>query len=407
MKSRLINITMTLILTVAAFAGGYALGQLRLLQQPLFRTDGGTPAQVEDTFTPFWEVWDLVHVRFVDQPIDDVALMEGAIEGMLTALDDPHTRYLSPEDEEMTRENMEGEIEGIGAEVSEEDGHIVIVSPIEGSPAEAAGLLPGDILLTADAVALSGMSVLEAAQLVRGPKGTVVVLGVEREGEQFELSIERDTIKIASVRGEMLEDNVAYVRLTQFGQNSDEDLEALLATLTAQNPKGVILDLRRNPGGSLETAVNIADEFLPAGIILYERFGTGRETEFESTDEGLADDLPLVVLLDEGSASASEVLAGAIQDRERGVLIGQTSFGKGTVQSWQGLSNGGGVRITTARWLTPNDTWIHDAGLTPDYFIPVAEVGEEDLQLEAAINFLNGEAVISIPPEEEELETND
>lgn len=398
MKSRLINILMTLILTLTAFAGGYVLGQSSLTTLPMFQSNGGTPANLEETFSPFWEVWDLVHARFVEQPVNDVALMEGAIEGMLATLDDPHTRYLSPEDEALTRENMEGEIQGIGAEVSEEEGYIVIVSPIEGSPAEAAGLLPGDILLTADSVALSGMSVLEAAQLVRGPKGTVVQLRVERDGEQFEVSIERDTIKIASVRGEILEDNLAYVRLTQFGQSSDEDLEELLSTLTAQNPAGVILDLRRNPGGSLETAVNIADQFLPAGVILYERFGTGRETEFESTDEGFADNLPLVVLLDEGSASASEVLAGAIQARERGVLIGQTSFGKGTVQSWQGLSNGGGVRITTARWLTPNDTWIHDAGLTPDYFIPVAEAGAEDLQLEAAVDFLLGKEVISIPP---------
>ena len=402
MKLRLFNIVMTLALTVTAFAGGYVIGQSGLAPLPLFQNYGGTPANLEDTFTPFWEVWDLVHARFVEQPVDNVALVEGAIEGMLATLDDPHTRYLSPEDEALTRENMEGEIQGIGAEVSEEDGRIVIVSPIEGSPAEAAGLLPGDVLLTADSVDLVGMSVLEAAQLVRGPKGTVVVLGIERDGEQFEVSIERDTIKIASVRGEMLDNGLAYIRLTQFGQSSDEDLEALLETLTAQNPAGIILDLRRNPGGSLDTAVNIADQFLPEGIILSERFGTGRETEFESTDEGFADDLPLAVLLDEGSASASEVLAGAIQDRERGVLIGQTSFGKGTVQSWQALSNGGGVRITTARWLTPNDNWIHESGLTPDYFIPLSKADEEDVQLEAAIDFLMGEEVISIPPQPQE-----
>jgi carboxyl-terminal processing protease len=241
------------------------------------------------------------------------------------------------------------------------------------------------------------MSVLEAAQLVRGPKGTMVVLGVERAGEQFELSIERDTIKIASVRGEMLPENLAYVRLTQFGEHSDEDLADLLETLTAQNPQGLILDLRRNPGGSLDTAVNIADQFLPVGIVLHERFGDGRQTDFDSTDKGFVDELPLVVLIDEGSASASEVLAGAIQDRERGTLIGQTSFGKGTVQSWQQLSNGGGVRITTARWLTPDDNWIHDAGLAPDYFIPVGE-GETDTQLQAAIDFLLGQEIISIPP---------
>jgi carboxyl-terminal processing protease len=364
----------------------------------LIANNGGTPAALEATFSPFWEVWDLVHTRYFDQPVDDTLLIEGAIEGMLAVLDDPHTRYLSPEDQALSRENMSGEFQGIGAEVSEEEGHIVIVSPIEGSPAEAAGLQPGDILLTADSVELSGMSVIEAAQLVRGPKGTVVVLGIERDGQRFELSIERDTIKITSVRGEMLEENLAYVRLTQFGESSDEELEALLTTLTAQNPAGLILDLRRNPGGSLETAVNVADQFLPEGVILYERFGNGRQTDFDSSDRGLADDIPLVLLIDEGSASASEVLAGAVQDRERGILIGQTTFGKGTVQSWQELRNGGGLRLTTARWLTPDDNWVHETGLTPDYFIPLVE-GEEDAQLEAAVDFLLGEEVISIPPE--------
>lgn len=399
MNSRIINLFFLVIFTATGFAGGYVVGQSGLGSVQIFANQGGTPANLEDSFSPFWEVWDLVHARYVEQPVDDEQLIEGAIEGMLATLDDPHTRYLSPEDQALTRENMAGEIQGIGAEVSEEEGSIVIVSPIEGSPAEAAGLQPGDILLTADGVELSGLSVIEAAQLVRGPKGTVVVLDVEREGERFEVSIERDTIKIASVRGEMLEGNLAYVRLTQFGEHSDEELEELLTSLTAQNPDGLILDLRRNPGGSLETAVNIADQFLPEGVILHERFGNGRQTDFDSSDEGLADDLPLVLLIDEGSASASEVLAGAIQDRERGVLIGQTSFGKGTVQSWQQLSNGGGVRITTARWLTPDDNWIHEAGLTPDYFIPVTEDGEEDSQLQAAISFLLGEEIISVPPE--------
>jgi carboxyl-terminal processing protease len=399
MNSRIINFFFLLIFTVTGFAGGYVVGQSGVAPVQLFGSTGGTPAKLEESFTPFWEVWDLVHARYFEQPLDDELLIEGAIEGMLAVLEDPHTRYLSPEDQALSRESMSGEIQGIGAEVSEEEGHIVIVSPIEGSPAEAAGLQPGDILLTADGVELSGLSVIEAAQLVRGPKGTVVVLGVEREGQRFELSIERDTVKIASVRGEMLEENLAYVRLTQFGENSDEELEALLTNLTTQNPEGLILDLRRNPGGSLETAVNIADQFLPEGVILHERFGNGRQTVFDSSDYGLADDLPLVLLIDEGSASASEVLAGAIQDRERGVLIGQTSFGKGTVQSWQELSNGGGVRITTARWLTPDDNWIHEAGVTPDYFIPAAEAGEEDAQLEAAVSFLLGEEIISIPPE--------
>jgi carboxyl-terminal processing protease len=231
----------------------------------------------------------------------------------------------------------------------------------------------------------------------------MVVLGIERDGELFEVEIERDIIRVPSVRGEMLEDGLAYVRLTQFGTQTDEELEELLNTLMAQNPQGMILDMRRNPGGSLDTAVNIADQFLGDGRILLERFGDGRETEFESTDKGLAEDIPLVVLIDEGSASASEVLAGAIQDRGRGTLIGQLSFGKGTVQTWQELSNGGGVRITTARWLTPDENWVHGEGLSPDYYIPLTE-SEEDDQLEAAVDFLLGKEIISIPPEDDKEE---
>ncbi|HEX6385253.1 MAG TPA: S41 family peptidase, partial [Anaerolineae bacterium] len=179
-------------------------------------------------------------------------------------------------------------------------------------------------------------------------------------------------------------------------------LEALLPTLLAENPSGLILDLRRNPGGSLDTTVSIADQFLEEGVVLLQRFGDSQERVYESSDAGLAEDIPMVVLIDEGSASASEVLAGAIRDRERGVLIGQTSFGKGTVQTWHRLSNEGGIRITIAQWLTPDEVSIHENGLAPDYFIPKPEVTAqdefEDTQLQAAIDYLQGETVISVPP---------
>ncbi len=388
-----------ILLTLIAFITGYIFGQSPNAPISIFRTTVGVPDDVAESFSPFWEVWDLIHENYFDQPLDDPLLIEGAIDGMLAVLDDPNTRYLSPEDQAMTEQNIEGEIQGIGAEVTEEDGNITIVSPIEGSPAEAAGLQPGDILRTSDGAELTGMSVLEAALLVRGPKGSIVLLGIERDGELFEVEIERDTIRIPSVRGEVLEEGIAYVRLTQFGIQTDEELAELLPTLLEDNPTGLILDLRRNPGGSLDTAVNISEQFLAEGAILIERFGDGREREFDAEDGEIAETIPMAVLIDEGSASASEVLAGAIQDRERGILIGQTSFGKGTVQSWQELSNGGGVRITIARWLTPEERWVHEEGLTPEYFIPLTE-SEEDEQLDAAIDYLLGENIISIPPEE-------
>lgn len=395
------------IFSIFAFTGGYLLGQSPVAPVNLFGIVNGRTLNNPDDIKAFWEVWDLAHTRYLRQPVDDTALIDGAINGMLDTLGDPHTRYLSPSDQEAATQSMSGEFQGIGAEVESVDGAVTIVTPIDGSPAQAAGLQPGDILREADGVSLTGMDVTEAAALVRGPAGTTVHLVIERDGETFELAITRDVVKLASARGEMLDEGIAYIRLSRFANDTDQELQNILTDLLAQNPTGIILDLRRNPGGALDTTVNIADQFLPEGVTLVERFGDSRERQFQSSDKGLAEDIPLVILIDEGSASASEVLAGAIQDRGRGALIGNTSFGKGTVQTWQTLANDGGVRITIAEWLTPDKTSIHETGLTPDYFIPLdPDNPDEDTQLQAAIDYLLGKTIISIPPAEEEPENN-
>lgn len=384
------------------FFGGYVFGQSPVAPLQVF-ADAAVPSTVDEQFDPFWETWNLVHERYLRQPVDDEVLVKGAIDGMLASLGDPHTRYLSPQDQQAAEESMDGEFQGIGAEVEDVDGNITVVAPIDGSPAAAAGIQPGDILRVADGVELTGMDVTEAAALVRGPAGTTVSLVIERDGELINLDIVRDVIKLATVRGEILDEGIAYLRLSRFGNTTDEELQEVLPGLLAENPSGLILDLRRNPGGSLDTVVDIADQFLSGGVALVERFGDGEERPFEISDDGLAQDVPLVVLIDEGSASASEVLAGAIQDRDRGVLIGQISFGKGTVQTWHTLSNNGGVRVTIAEWLTPNKNSIDQIGLTPDYYIPLPDVENgvefEDTQLQAAIDYLQGKTVISIPPE--------
>lgn len=393
----------SIMLIALAFAVGYLYGQSPIAPYSAF--PGATTAVQSSTraeFRVLFEVFDLLNTRFVRQPLDATTLIEGAINGMLETVEDEHTRYLSPEAQAAAEQSFQGEFQGIGAEVESIDGDITIVSPIDGSPAEAAGLQPGDIIRESDGVELTGMDISEAAALVRGPAGTAVNLLIEREGERFPLEIIRGIIKLESVRGEILEENIAYIRLSNFGGNTDEDLTAMLDELLAQNPDGLILDLRRNPGGSLDTVVSVADEFLDEGVVLYEEFGNGRRELFESEDDNkLAETIEMVVLVDEGSASASEVLAGAIQDRERAIVIGQTTFGKGTVQTWQPLSNGGGVRITIAQWLTPDEAWIHQNGLEPDIFIPQPELGSnfEDLQLQAAIDYLLGKDVISVPPE--------
>ena len=349
------------------------------------------PAGAEDSIRPLLESWQLLHEKFFDQPLDDAMLFEAAIDGMLASLNDPNTRYLAPEQEKAARAAQQGSIEGIGAEVTEQDGAIVIVAPYEGSPAEAAGLQQGDIVREADGVDLADMSIFEAAALVRGPAGTDVRLLIERAGELMEVSVTRDVIRVPSVRGEILDEGLAYVRLSRFGNNTAEELQGSLADLLVGQPKGLILDLRGNPGGNLNAVVDIADQFLDDGLVLTQRFGDGREREYESGTDGLAQEIPLVVLIDEGSASASEVLAGAIRDRDRGLLVGAVSFGKGTVQNWERLSNGGGLRITISRWLTPNGDWVHESGLDPDVLIPLSEIQSEtgiDNQLRVAINYL-------------------
>jgi len=399
MKREIIRFCAFLLLAILLFTAGYTFGQSQFAPVHLPLRALATPNEAEQAFQPFWETWRFLHAEYFDQPLDDNILAEGAIEGMLAKLGDANTRYLSPENEQASRQSFQGNIEGIGAEVTNMDGAIVIVAPYEGSPAEAAGLRQGDILREANGITLTGMDVTEAAALVRGPSGTIVHLIVERDGELIEMEVMRGVISIPSVRGEILEKDIAYLRLSRFNNNSADEMADILDELMAQDPNGLILDLRSNPGGSLTTAVDVADHFLGDGTILLERFGNGTEKLFEARDNGLAESIPLVVLVDQGSASASEVLAGAIRDRERGILLGDTTFGKGTVQTWKGLSNGGGVRITIARWLTPEGTWVHGEGLVPDLVVPLHDVTSEDStetsaeaftddQLKAAIDYL-------------------
>jgi carboxyl-terminal processing protease len=373
------------------FIGGCAIGQSRYSPLALIGSAAERRVQTADAFKPFWETLELIHEDYFDQPLDEDLLAKGAIDGMLSSLGDPNTRYLPPDQEAAARNAMDGHLEGIGAEVTTIEGAIVIVAPYEGSPAEEAGILAGDILRKADGVELTGMNPSEAASLVRGLAGTPVLLEIERDGTILEIEVIRGVINIPSVRGEILADDIAYIRLSRFGNESGKELADLVDTLSEDNPSGMILDLRGNPGGSLSTAVDVADQFLDDGTVLVERFGNGDEKVYESREEGDAQDLPLVVIIDQGSASASEVVAGAVQNRQRGILVGETSFGKGTVQVWKELSNGGGVRITVARWLTPNEEWIHEQGIEPDIRVELNDpAGEElyDSQLQAAIDYL-------------------
>jgi carboxyl-terminal processing protease len=400
MRIRFGSVLIAIVIFVIGLNAGYIFGQSPWAPFNAFTGAGLTPPTDRQATDAFLEAWDLVQTRYYRQPVDDDVLIQGAIDGMLGTLGDQYTRYLPPQDEVRSQEQMDGQFQGIGVVVENVDGAITVVSPIEGSPAEAAGLQPGDILRQADGIDLDGLDLTEAADIIRGPQGTLVNLVVEREGEQLVFDIERDTIVVPSVRGEMLDDGIAYVRINQFIRTTESDLQAILRELNESNPTGLILDLRRNPGGLLDQVQDVADEFLPSGVVLVEEFGSGQREVYESTEQGLAETIPMVVLIDEGSASAAEVLAGAIRDRERGILIGTQSFGKGTIQSVNGLSNGGGLRITIARWLTPTDRWVHEEGLTPDFVINWPEdlttlAEGEDPQLQAAIDYLLGRPVVA------------
>jgi carboxyl-terminal processing protease len=354
-----------------------------------------SPEEIDALFVPFWEAWDIVHEEFVDQPVDDKELMRGAIRGMVNALGDDQSAYMDPVEFEQSSATLEG-YEGIGAWVDTDTEYLTIIAPIPGSPAEAVGLLPGDEVVAVDGEDMTGIDGNLVIQRVLGPAGTTVHLTIRREGAQelLEFEITRERILIPSVDGEIIEEDIAYVQLFSFSDETTVALHDLLETLLEEEPAGLILDLRNNGGGFLDTAIRVTSEFVGSGVIVTERFGDGREHEFEAVEGGLATEIPLIVLINGGSASASEILAGAVQDYERGLLVGETSFGKGSVQQWIPLSgNEGAVRVTVARWFTPADRQINELGLDPDFEVPFTEEdvqAEQDPQLEKAIELLKG-----------------
>lgn len=357
--------------------------------------DTSTPSDLIDTFVPFWQAWDLVHDQYVEQPVDDEALMRGAIKGMLESLGDPHTAYLEPEQYRELNTHLQGEeeYEGIGAWVDTTSDYLTIISPMPESPADKAGLKTGDKIIAIDGEDMTGIDGELVRKQVLGPAGSTVTLTILREGiEPFDVAITRVSINVPSLESRMLEGDIGYVHLYVFGDDTRDQLRSALRDLLAQNANGIILDLRYNGGGYLTTAIDVASEFIGDGVLMYEEFGDGNQKTYEAKKGGLATSIPVVVLINEGSASASEIVAGAIQDRERGPLVGVTSFGKGSVQIPTVLKDDqGAVRITIARWQTPDGRAIHGVGLQPDFEVPITDENGSngsDPQLEKAIELL-------------------
>lgn len=340
-----------------------------------------TPADTNKLFAPFWEAWDLVHAYYVDQPVDDLKLMQGAIRGMMEGLGDKHSSYMTPEEYKSASEDLAGkEYTGIGAWVDTSGDYLTVMSPMPGSPAKAAGLRTGDQFIAIDGIDQTGIAPDVSLTKVLGPEGTDVTLTVFRPSteETFEVTITRAKITVPSASAEMLEDNIAYVQIFQFGDKTTPELRAGLKEVMAEKPSGMIVDLRGNSGGYLNTAVEVVSEFIKADqVAIIEEFGDGTRRELTTNAGGLATDIPLVVLVDAGTASAAEITAGAIQDYGRGTIVGTVTYGKGSVQNWTPLSNDqGAIRVTVARWLTPKGNQINEIGITPDV---VVEITEEDL----------------------------
>ena len=393
------------ILLAGAFSGGFivghalpGMGQIPFIHSflptsPSVQPDqqSATPNDVKTLFVPFWEAWNVIHQQFVNQPVDDQKLMEGAIRGMMDSLGDKQTYYMEPQLYQSETSSLQGQYEGIGAYVDTKGDFLTIVSPIQGSPADKAGLKPGDKVVAIDGQDMTGVAPEQARLKILGPKGTTVTLTVAREGqsEPLKFTITRDQITIHSAEGKMLRNDIAYVDINTFGERTTQELRDTLDTLLKQHPKGIIIDLRNDPGGYLTTAVEVGSEFIDKGVILYEQYGDGHRDTHNALGNGRATNIPLVVLINEGSASASEILAGALQDYGRAKLVGVTSYGKGSVQNWVPLSNNeGAARVTIAKWLTPKERAIDHIGLTPDVIVqmtPEDFTAGRDPQLDAAM----------------------
>ncbi len=321
----------------------------------------------------FAEIFGKIKSEYVD-PADDVTLLRDAIHGMLAGLD-PHSAFLDPEEFREMRISTEGKFGGLGPGVTVEDGFITVVTPLDDTPAQQAGIQPGDIIVMLDGVATHGMNLRAAVESMRGPPGSKIVLTLSRpsSGESFELTLVRAVIEVASVKSEMLEDGFGYVRIITFQSATSADLHREMAKLEQQNQrklKGLVLDLRNNPGGVLHSAVEVSDAFLDAGVIVSTR---GRHADadhsFQANPEDVTADAPVVVLVNGGSASAAEIVAGALQDHQRAIIMGTRTFGKGSVQTIIPVNNGGALKLTTARYYTPAERSIQARGIVPDIIV--------------------------------------
>ncbi|MBI3109856.1 S41 family peptidase [Candidatus Daviesbacteria bacterium] len=389
MKNFFLRINLRIVLIVIlTFVIGWKLGQV----------DNDPPKNINVDFKLFWDTWNLLSRDYLErETLDTDKLFYGAISGMVSAAGDPYTFFLPPEVQKASKEELGGTFEGVGIQLGfNEEKKLVVIAPLSGMPAEKAGIKPGDWIIKIDNTDTAGMTLAEAVKLIRGEKGTKVELVIAREEEEETrtFTLIRDTILVKSVELKYKKTksgkNVAVLKLSRFSERTRSEWTEAVSDILSKRPQGIILDVRNNPGGYLDGAVFVSSEFLDGGDVVLQEDGQGRKQAFKVNRKGQLFDLSLIVLINKGSASASEIVAGALQDRGRAKVVGEKSFGKGTIQETQDLPKGTGIHITVAKWLTPNGRWVNETqGLEPDVKIEGdKEDSTKDPQLDKALELL-------------------
>lgn len=419
-SKKITNILLVLSVVVLLFGSGYKAGEYKstlnkssksslTIFNPSSSSSIRKTAAKEMDFSLFWDTWNQIETKYVDQKkVDPQKMYYGAIKGMVAAVGDQYTFFLTPEENKQTKDDLGGKFEGIGAQLGMESGSITVVAPLKNSPSERAGLKPGDIITKVNGESVIGWVLPQAVAKIRGEKGTKVKLKISRGVREFEVEIMRDTIKVESVEitlNEQKKDcgticgDVAYLKLNQFGENTvdewEQKVEEIKSKWDTRAISGVVLDLRDNPGGYLESSVYLAGEFLPKGalVVRQESPALGNK-DYTVMRTGSLLNIPLVVMINKGSASAAEILAGALRDHKRAKLIGEKSFGKGSVQEAMDLQDGAGLHVTVAKWILPKGDWINHKGIEPEVKVEnkIAEgntlTRESDTQLDLAIEEL-------------------
>jgi len=346
-------------------------------------------------FNLFWDVWDLLHKDFVQQDkLNDKELFYGAISGMVAAASDPYTVFMNPLQSNEFSNDLAGTFEGIGAEIGIKKNELTVIAPLPESPAIKAGLRAGDKILAIDKAATQGMTVDQAVSKIRGAKGTEVILIINREGfeKPKEFKIKRDIIVVKSVKSEMRADKIFVVTISNFNNDTEALFNKAVSQAVETNPKGIILDLRNDPGGYLDTAIEVASEWIEDGVVVTEKFSDQKKNEYLARGLARLKDFRTVVLINQGSASASEIVAGALQDTGKATVVGMQSFGKGSVQVLENLNDGSAVKITVAKWLTPKGNNINEQGIKPDEQVDLTDKDyqdNKDPQLDKAVEILN------------------